>query len=224
MGRTKYSNEERRTIVATFIQAVQGIIDTDGLENVSIRRISSEAGYSTATLYLYFSDVSELTLMACITYLEQYAHELGPIIEETTDHHEAYVRGWEVFCRHAFKNPQVFYHLFFSEHAASLDDMVKEYYSIYPMMLESATGSTCSLLLMGDLRSRALRMLAPYGTDLGLDGDAMRLIVDLTVCYLRQLLETACGRPITAEGVNQSTAAFMRAVNFLLTKAQANKG
>ena len=63
MGRTKYSNEERRTIVATFIQAAQNIIDTDGLESVSIRRVSSEAGYSSATLYLYFSDASELTLM-----------------------------------------------------------------------------------------------------------------------------------------------------------------
>lgn len=223
MGRTKYSNEERRTIVATFIQAAQNIIDTDGLESVSIRRVSSEAGYSSATLYLYFSDASELTLMACVTYLEQYAHELGPIIEGTTDHHEVYVRAWEVFCRHAFKKPQVFYHLFFSEHAASLDDMVKEYYSIYPMMLESATGSTCSLLLMGDLRSRTLKVLAPYGTDLGLDGDTMRLIVDLTVCYLRQLLETACDRPVTSEGVNQSTAVFMRAVNFLLMEARASR-
>lgn len=224
MGRTRYSNEERRTIVATFIQAAQNIIDTDDLENVSIRRVSSEAGYSSATLYLYFSDVSELTLMACVTYLEQYAHELGPIIEKTTDHHEAYVREWEVFCRHAFKKPQVFYHLFFSEHASSLDDIVKEYYSIYPMMLESATGSTCSLLLMGDLRSRALKALAPYGADLDMGGDEMRLIVDLTVCYLRQLLETACDRPVTAESVNQNTAAFMRAVNFLLAGAQASRG
>ena len=72
---------------------------------------------------------------------------------------------------------------------------------------------------MGDLRSRALKVLAPYGTDLGLDGDTMRLIVDLTVCYLRQLLETACDRPVTSEGVNQSTAVFMPSIDHKLLLA-----
>ena len=224
MGRTKYSEKERKTIVATFIQAAQKIIDEQGIEGVSIRRVSSAAGYSSATLYLYFSDVSELTLMACVTYLEQYANELGPLIENTTDHREVYLRAWEVFCKHAFRRPQVFKHLFFSEHASCLDDIVKEYYSIYPMELDTAPGSACSLLLTGDLRRRALKELAPYASDLGLDEEERRLNVDLAVCYLRQLLEAACEKPVTPESISENTATCMRANNFLLVGAQASKG
>lgn len=44
----------QRRIMAFFVEATEKILKEDGLSGVNIRRIASEAGYNSATLYNYF--------------------------------------------------------------------------------------------------------------------------------------------------------------------------
>ena len=45
-----------------FIEATEKLIRSDGVEGLSIRKIASEAGYNSATLYNYFEDLEHLVL------------------------------------------------------------------------------------------------------------------------------------------------------------------
>ena len=51
MGRMKYTEEERSRIMISFIQATRKIIDTEGIDQVSIRKIANQTGMNSATMY-----------------------------------------------------------------------------------------------------------------------------------------------------------------------------
>ena len=64
MGRNRYTPQERNKITATFIRCTREIIDLEGIQQVSIRKVAQTAGLNSATLYLYFDDADELITLA----------------------------------------------------------------------------------------------------------------------------------------------------------------
>lgn len=60
-------------MVTSFIDAARSIIDSDGIDSVSIRKVASKVGCSSAALYLYFWDLNGLLALSTITYLEDAA-------------------------------------------------------------------------------------------------------------------------------------------------------
>ncbi|QUC02408.1 TetR/AcrR family transcriptional regulator [Atopobium sp. oral taxon 416] len=60
-------------MVTSFIDAARSIIDSDGIDGVSIRKVASKVGCSSAALYLYFWDLNGLLALSTITYLEDAA-------------------------------------------------------------------------------------------------------------------------------------------------------
>lgn len=67
-----------------FIQATKEILKGEGLSNVSVRNIASQAGYSYATLYNYFKDAKDL-VFECVkdfqTECEQFVHDETQLAE-----------------------------------------------------------------------------------------------------------------------------------------------
>jgi len=53
-------NLKTKRVKSYFIQAAKSIIITDGIENVSVRKVADLAGYTFTTIYNYFTDLNEL--------------------------------------------------------------------------------------------------------------------------------------------------------------------
>ncbi len=51
-----------RKVRSSFLEAAREIIVTEGVENVSVRRVADMAGYSYAAIYNYFADTGDLLL------------------------------------------------------------------------------------------------------------------------------------------------------------------
>ena len=49
-----------------FVEAVQKIIEEEGIDAVTIRKVSKLAGYNPATLYNYFDNIDYLVGFASI--------------------------------------------------------------------------------------------------------------------------------------------------------------
>ena len=218
MGRYKYSEEERTKIITSFLRCTRDIIDFDGIEHVSIRRISQAAGFNSATIYLYFKDADELVTLACMGYLEAYCRTLAADLPQLRSSREIYVHTWKVFALHAFSNPQIFYHLFFADHSRPLNQIVARYYEIYPGQLLSTDATIREMLLKGDLRERNMQILQPLCEAAGCSADKAELINDLTVCYFKMLLEEN-RHEVGAIAANRQVTRLLQAIEFLLRDA-----
>ncbi|WP_165043313.1 TetR/AcrR family transcriptional regulator [Adlercreutzia sp. ZJ138] len=216
MGRVKYSPEARKKIVASFVEATAHIIENEGLDAVSIRKVASQAGYSSATMYLYFRDLDELITMSSISYLRDYLSELAADAETMQTAEAEYLHTWELFCKYSFANAPIFLHLYFKDHNDSLGDIIKEYYSVFPNELDKISGAVLSMLLSGDLYERTIKVLEPYAAELGFSADEAALINEITIGYYRTLLESFLSREATPENIESTTERFISATRFIL--------
>lgn len=202
--------------MAAFVKATKDIVEEEGVEAASIRRVSTSAGYSSATLYLYFEDVNELVTMSLISYLGDYARD---IIESTPADEtpgETYRRTWELFCMHAFAYPAAFFNLFYGPQARNIDAIAKKYYELFPEELENASGRVLEMLGRGDLRERNRVVLEGFASELGLSKREADLANDLTVAFFRSFLQEAAERELTDKEVAAHVDRFMEGALFVL--------
>lgn len=189
MGRNKYTEEQRNEIITTFLDATRGIIDAEGVSGVSIRKVAANAGYNSATLYLYFKDVDTLITLASIGYLEDYCRMLANSNIQVADPVDAYLYSWTLFSRHASVRPDVYHHLFFEEHSTPLDESVSFYYSIYPEQLANISDTVLEMLSRGKFEERNAAMLQPLVKRGLVKEENVELVNALTISYFQVLLE-----------------------------------
>ena len=216
MSRAKYSPEKQRAIMATFIEAATEIINEKGIDSVSIRSVASRAGYSSATMYLYFDDISQLIALASIGYLRDYTAEISSKMSDITDPKELYLYTWEAFCHHSLKRASIFMRLFFSRKKNFLDDIVKKYYSIFPHELDNISSHALSMLMAGDLYERNMNILSAYAKEVGFSDHKTEIINDMTVCYYRSYLETACETEPDEAEIDAMTKQVLEGISYLL--------
>lgn len=192
MGKTKYSDHEREKIISAFISAAREIIETSGLDGLSIRRVAALTGYSSATIYIYFPNVDVLVTMACISYLESYCRAIAADMDKMRSSYDAHMHTWELFCRFAFDRPQIFYHLFYVPHTVELEETLRDYYKLYPRQLEDIEGPVREMLLGGCLEDRCMKVLWPLAQERGISREDCEMINDISICYFRKLLEMRC--------------------------------
>lgn len=217
MGRTKYSDDERAVMVKSFIRATREIIDMEGAENVTIRKVAKMTGYNSATIYLYFDDADELISLASMSYLENYCRALAADLPKISGAYEVFFHVWGVFCQYTLAYPNLFYRLFFRPHGKSLDDIVERYYRIYPKQLEHLDGTVRGMLLAGDMNKRCMEILRPLAGAGIVKEEDLEIINDLTVCYFRQLID----EQRTDEGAmnaRKRTEKMLAGLKFLIDK------
>lgn len=189
MGRVKYSEEERGRIVESFLRCTREVIELEGIEHVSIRRIAQCAGFNSATMYLYFKDVDELITLSCISYLENYYRGLSADLVQLETPYELYVHSWRVFAQHAFASPKIYEHLFFHPHSIPLSQTIARYYELYPNQMPVLEERIQEMLLEGDIRIRNMKLLRQPAKNRGFHERQMEMINDLMICYFKMLLE-----------------------------------
>lgn len=218
MGRTKYSEEKRNEIVSSFVKATIEIMKEDGVEAVSIRSVSARAGYSSATLYLYFTDLNELISIASVFYLRNYVRDISetcPSYECSAE--ELYRYTWETFARHALNKPEIYLNLFFGPNSGSLQEMVHEYYALFPEELENIRrGPVLGMLEAGNLHDRNRAVLAPYAEEIGMPEGEMEMANNITVAFFRSILERACKMDLDESTKKHLVGEFLQGAFFIL--------
>lgn len=216
MGRPKYSPRERDQILASFIRAAREIIQDEGIEKVSIRKVANITGFNSATMYLYFPNSDALITMACMSYLEKYCRTLAADMPLMQNNRDAFVHSWEVFCQYAFAEPQIFRHLFYTDHDFDMEETIDTYYRLFPHQLDDIQENLIDMLHAGSLEDRSMKVLAPLAEELGFSDERTEMINELIVCYFRHLLEARCLNTDSMVLSEQLTARLMRALRFLL--------
>ena len=220
MGRNKYSVEERDTILRSFIRCTKEIMETEGVEHVSTRKLASLTGYISAKLYFYFKNIDDLIAMASVGYTEKYCRALAADMSRLTNAYEFAVHAWDIFCRCAFDEPALYYRLFFGKRETPLQELVDEYYRLYPAQLEKMDPSVREFMMNGDLSKRTMITLRRLLAEGIVVEDKLPVVNELMVSYFKSLLEERMegnGSLIQAEELKDR---FMKAFCLLIESAK----
>lgn len=142
-----------------FIEAADGIIKEDGIENVTIRKTADRAGYNSATLYNYFENADHLKFFAAMRYIKDYALALPKYLEGIDNPVDIFIKVWECFCHFSYKNPRIYHAIFFADLDNSLEDYVVEYYKLFPEDLGDQKDNISTMLLKSNIYERGMATL-----------------------------------------------------------------
>ncbi len=144
-----------------FIDAAYQIIEQDGIEDVTIRKVAEIAGYNSATIYNYFKNRTQLISFAAVKYISDYVKAVPEYMKKSDETLERFFLMWECFCQYSFGNPQIYYAIFTEDIGESPENLFKVYYSIFPEEMGLPPEELKPILLESDLRKRANLAIQP---------------------------------------------------------------
>lgn len=128
-------NIKKMRVKKYFIEACQKIIVEEGLDKVTIRKVSDIAGYNSGTLYNYFENLDHLLVYTSCGFLQNYLERLKDL-EPSTNTIENYLKIWELYAEEGFKNATFYNILFFKYDYDQSNNPIRNYYELYPEQLE----------------------------------------------------------------------------------------
>lgn len=154
MEKQPLSLRQKRNMVY-FVEATEKLLKEEGIGGVTIRRVAAEAGYNSATLYNYFRDVDDLILFGSVCFLREYLVELSRQLQPSMTSLERYRTIYRCFNDHAFRDPEIFYNMFFGKHSDHLEDVIHTYYlELFPEELKDLPEDARQMVVRGSLVDR----------------------------------------------------------------------
>jgi AcrR family transcriptional regulator len=145
---------QTRRMVQYFVNATADLIDEEGIEKLTARKIADKAGYTVSTIYNYFDELSHLIFFASMRRVREYTEDLPRYIKKGTNYFEKYIHTWECFCHHSFHNPHIYYSIFIGNLGLKPNELFQHYYSIYHEDLLDIPDEIKPLILEQDLTKR----------------------------------------------------------------------
>ncbi|MEG0988926.1 MAG: TetR/AcrR family transcriptional regulator [Clostridium sp.] len=152
-------SKKKKRIMIYFIEATEKLMEEEGIDSLSIRKIATVAGYNSATLYNYFEDLDHLILFASIRHLKKYVVDLYNSIKKEMDALETYRVIYRKFSEAAFTSPEIFYNMFFGHYSSKLSQVLRQYYELFPDELGEHKGFIRSMLNEGNIYQRDMTFM-----------------------------------------------------------------
>ena len=188
MARPPYRAEQRNQIFACFINAASELMENEGMESLTLRRVAKRAGYNSATLYNYFKDLDHLTVYASMKYFEDYNRNLARYLADEQDSFQRFLFMWRFFCASAFRHPHAYYNLFYGKYSGELTEIIHAYYEVFPEELGELDDSVLEMLTCGSLVERNRQMLQPVLEGASLSQEERESINEIILYCFKELL------------------------------------
>lgn len=145
-------NPERKV---KYVQVTSDILEQEGVEGVTIRKVAERAHCTSAVLYKHFNDKDHLIMLASIRFLEPYISEfLKQNARRDLSSLQMDLLLWKTFIDEAFRNRPYYELMFFGDKKETLEDCVYEYYQMFPSVQRQFDGLTASIVFSGNLVQR----------------------------------------------------------------------
>jgi len=89
-----------------ILDATESLLDSDGFQALSTRKISAKIGYTVGTLYLFFKNLDELVMHVNARTLEQIYQSLSMVTEDGIDPRTNIIAMGHAYVHFAMEFPQ----------------------------------------------------------------------------------------------------------------------
>lgn len=128
-----FKGRYKKRAISSFVSATEKIMQEEGINKVTIRKVSDLAGYSSATIYSYFENIDHLIMFSSLKFLDEFIAAIPEYTKDCKKSLDVYKAVWKAFAHFAFKKPEIFQVMFFSKIDKKMDSFYTEYYCIYPI-------------------------------------------------------------------------------------------
>lgn len=147
------ANEKR----IEYIRIATRLMEEEGAEALSIRRVAKEAGCTSAVLYRHFENKEHLMMIAAVKFLEPYIQEF---VVQFQRKDITYIQKdlilWKKFIIEAFHNKPYYDMFFFGKQKDMTSECIYEYYQLFPSEQKKFDGLTASIAMSTDMENRGL--------------------------------------------------------------------
>ncbi|MDQ1000743.1 AcrR family transcriptional regulator [Neobacillus niacini] len=171
-----------------FVDATAEIIEEEGIDKITIRKVADRAGYNSATIYNYFTELSHLIFFASMKFLKTYTDEVAVYMEKGKSPIDKYLLAWECFCKHSFKSPQIFHAIFIMDLGEHPEDLLTEYYKLYPNDLINIPEGLKPILFERNMNKRGLTLLQAAASEGNIKEENINAINELTILIWQGML------------------------------------
>ncbi len=180
---------QKKRMLSYFLESTNTIIEEDGMEAVTIRKVASMAGYNSATLYNYFENLNHLLFFASLKYLKDYAKDLYNYTKDSKNSLETYLNVWLCFSYHSYLKPEVYNLIFFGGFpSATVNESIRTYYSIFPEELGEESKKFLPMLLEDNIHLRDYKLLKASAEEGFLKEEDLKDINEMNVLIYRGML------------------------------------
>lgn len=209
---TKTSNRE-------YIDAAYALISEVGIENVTIRQVADKVGVSSASLYRHFDNLDHLLALASVRFLKDYSADASFLARVDLNPMELDFELWECFAFYAFQNVPVFENLFFWDDPDRAQQIVLEYYSVFPEDLTHVREYIFEMLREGNLFRRDYYVMSQAVAS-GMITEESAQTISKTVVYMFRGMLQAYKSTYVEEGVPaKATREFMGMLSTIYNNA-----
>ena len=185
---------KRKRLTVYFIEVARRIIDEEGMENLTVRKVAEQSGYTSATIYSYFDSVEHLFLLCTLTYLREYTDALNVALKPEMNALERYCTVLTVYDSFAFRSPEVFYNLFVGKYSAKLLTVIPQYYELFPEELEDQLPATRRMLTQGAMNKRDAVMVEALAAEGFIRPENSAIVADMLTRLYQSFLLEMCKR------------------------------
>lgn len=199
----KVSNKDiqRLRTMSFFIEAANKIIDTEGIEAVTVRKVANMAGYNQATVYNYFDNIDYLVGFAAIKYLTEYHKSLKKEVEPIKEPKERFLKIWEKFCEYSFKRPKIYRAIFFKTPKYTVCDLFDYYFKMFPEELENHSLDIQSMMRGCTIETRNMSILMDLYKEgiIKTDKEGLNLLNEMMIYIYQGMLYSIIDNEVTDE-------------------------
>ena len=171
-----------------LINSAKSIIDEEGVDSITIRKVGERAKLNSATIYNHFENLEHLKIFACLFVFDEYIDDIKNYISEDNNPIENYLAIWECFIKHTAKNMDAYHTIFFNSLERSMCEYIDEYYKLFPFDNKNYGKYIDNMLSNSILENRNIVLLeeiAEYGS---IRKEDISWINDITVYLYESVL------------------------------------
>ncbi len=213
--------EKKMQTMRRFINTTRQILDEEGIEGVSIRKIALASGYHNSTLYVHFKDLDELIMLASMKYFHRYSEALSVQSAKEVSPLENFFTVWELFFDTLLEKPNILYNFFFGPKSTNLNDVSNKYYDVFPEELQELSPVIHSMYFGQNVLDRNTHIqmsLLGHGTPV--NEKNMHFLSELSVSYCKYQLEKKVANPNYDSDILRSE--FMYMLQYLFNPSNDN--
>ncbi|TFJ93071.1 TetR/AcrR family transcriptional regulator [Lentibacillus salicampi] len=202
---------QRARMLRYFLDAAIDVMEEDGIDHFTIRKIADKAGFTSSTAYNYFKDLSHLKYFAAMRFTTDYVNELPEYLKKGNNTVESWLYSWECFCKHSFEHPKIYSVIFMDSLGSVPEDLMKYYYQIYQNDILDLPEQIQDIMMEQSFSKRSALYIQSAVDEGFIEQDNVAFIADITLLIWKGMMNTVMNhrRKSTKEEAIQTTLHYV---------------